>query len=278
MEISDLEQVAREICLGRKWTFVRSVGEGTFKQTFLITTEGNSQVALKIYKAASANRREEREIAAMLRCEHPHIARILSVDSHQRGGAQFLSIMEEFLSGGSLTDKAPISRDTGLQLGTQLIDALGHIADMGLVHRDIKPDNILFREDGITAVLTDFGVVRDLSESSITPTWAPRGPGTPFFASPEQLNNEKLLIDWRSDQFTLGIVLGYVVLGCHAFDPGGAHPHEIVERVAAKEKPCDTFRQGAAEIGLPVIVKMIEPWPINRFRTPQKLRGAWQAQ
>jgi hypothetical protein len=58
-----------------------------------------------------------------------------------------------------------------------------------------------------TPALVDFGLVRDLSETSLTASWLPRGPGTPLFASPEQLNNEKALIDWRSDQFSIGVIL-----------------------------------------------------------------------
>jgi len=89
--------------------------------------------------------------------------------------------------------------------------------ELDLVHRDIKPANIMFKEGLETPVLVDFGIVRDLAATSLTQTWSPIGPGTPFFASPEQLNNEKHLIDWRSDQFSLGVTLYFARTARHPY-------------------------------------------------------------
>ncbi len=135
-------------------------------------------------------------------------------------------------------------------MGAQLIAAIAHIAELHLVHRDIKPDNIMFRSHGTTPVLTDFGVVRDLSDSSITPTWAARGPGTPFFSAPEQLRNEKSLIDWRTDQFALGIVMAQVVFGEHPYRVSGASDSDVVERVLSRQRTADWFGERAIEFRL----------------------------
>lgn len=278
MQHDDLEQAARKICQKRGAQFVELVGEGTFKQTFRVVGADGHLLALKLYKAVSSSGRDQREIRAMQRCKHKNIARLISVDTYRYGGEKFLALTEEFLPGGTLTSKGRLDVAECLLLGAPLIDALAHMASLYLVHRDIKPDNIMFRADGTTPVITDFGIVRDLSESSITPTWAARGPGTPFFASPEQLNNQKSLTDWRSDQFALGVVLAYVTLGDHPYRTPGIPDQEVVDRVSARNRPAEQFTTGANTAGLPVLTRMVAAWPVDRYRKPERLAQAWRNQ
>ena len=123
---------------------------------------------------------------------------------------------------------------SSLSLGRQLIGAVSHVASLQLVHRDIKPENILFREGSLDPVLTDFGIVRDLQAESITQSWQPRGPGTYLFSSPEQLNNTKTLIDWRSDQFSLGILLSICTFDIHPYEHNDPVPNEIIKNMASR--------------------------------------------
>jgi serine/threonine protein kinase len=278
MQKDDLEEIARKICNKTHMRFVERVGEGSFKQTFHVLDQQDTPLALKLYKTARSTTRDQREITAMLRCKHPNIARLLSVQTYHFGGQQFVGITEEFLPGGTLSSKGILSVSQCLAVGTQLVDAIAHIANLNLVHRDIKPDNIMFKADGTTPVITDFGVVRDLADSSMTPTWAPRGPGTPFFSAPEQLKNEKQLIDWRTDQFALGIVLGFVVFGEHPYRVDGASDGEVVERVSVRHQPAEWFLKHVVEYGLPSLIKMTAPWPVDRYRRPEFLRLAWGGQ
>jgi serine/threonine protein kinase len=275
-DMPDLEQIARKICQDRSLEFVKPVGEGTFKQTFQVSGS-NGSLALKLYKAVGSSARDRREVDAMLRCNHRNIARLLSVDSYKYGGEQFVAITEEFLPGGTLTSKGHLTTTACFSIGGQLIDAVSHLAGLGLVHRDIKPDNILFRSDGATPVLTDFGIARDLMDSSLTPTWAPRGPGTPFFASPEQLNNQKYLTDWRSDQFSLGIALAFSTFGDHPYRDAGNSDRDVVDRVSSRQRATKLF-VAAADASVPALVRMIEPWPVDRYRTPAQLADAWRRQ
>jgi serine/threonine protein kinase len=179
--MDDLELAARKICVRRKLQFVERVGEGAFKQTFRVVDPEGIPSALKLYKTASATGRDRREINALLRCKHNNIARLLWVENYNYKNQELVAIAEEYLPGGTLTLKGHLTVSQCLAIGTHLVDAVGHIASLNLVHRDIKPDNIMFREDGKNPVIIDFGVVRDLQESLMTPTWEPRGPGTPFF-------------------------------------------------------------------------------------------------
>jgi serine/threonine protein kinase len=110
--------------------FVKRVGEGTFKQTFEVISADNLRVALKLYKATVAGPREQREIDAMLRCSHDNIARLLSVDRYEYEGNLLVTLTEEFLPGGTLTEKGQIPRGECLRIGRCLIDAVAHIADL----------------------------------------------------------------------------------------------------------------------------------------------------
>lgn len=137
----------------------------------------------------------------------------------------------------------------------------------------IKPDNIMFRGTGVDAVLVDFGLVRDLDASSLTKAFYMRGPGTPLYSAPEQLNNEKSLIDWRTDQFALGVTLCEATLNIHPFDAGT--PNQTIEKLASRSKCNKDIVDKIADLKLHPLIKMIEPYPINRYRTPEQLKGDW---
>lgn len=158
-------------------------------------------------------------------------------------------------------------------IGQDLLNSLEATYQQRIVHRDIKPDNIMFRENGKHAVLVDFGLVRDLNEESLTKTFFMRGPGTALYSAPEQLNNNKALIDWRTDQFALGITLCQALLGVHPFDAGSAI--QTVEKMAAFSHCNSDILEQLGKAELQPLLKMIEPYPINRYRTPSLLKRAW---
>jgi serine/threonine protein kinase len=189
--------------------------------------------------------------------------------------------LEEFLDGGTLADKLVADRmDTSdvVRIGGALISAVEHMASLGLVHRDLKPANIMFRADGTTPVVVDFGIVRDLSQPSLTQGWLNMGPGTPYYAAPEQLLNQKELIDWRTDQFALGVLLAESALGVHPYANAGESHLDTVKRVAARNGPSKEFQVECQRVGLPLLTAMVAPWPVQRIRSPQSLRGAWTRQ
>jgi serine/threonine protein kinase len=274
----DLTHIAQGICQKYNLRFQKKVGEGGFKQTFHIINPTQTHFALKIYHLASGFDRIKREIEAMTRCHHPCIAQIYAIDIFPYNGQQYLFAIEEYLAGGTLTDRLIINvtldRPIILSLGRDLIDAVGHIATLGLVHRDLKPDNILFRDGTYAPVITDFGIVRDLKAESITATWVNMGPGTRGYAAPEQLNNEKHLIDWRTDQFSCGVLLSLSAFGIHPFDYGD----DTINAMAGRAQPIQTFYDLADRYNLQALKRMVEPWPVKRFRSVQDLMIAWRSQ
>ncbi len=275
-----LQQVAEAICAARKLTFGSEVGAGAFKHTFEVRVADGTPRALKLYRKAGADARTQREVEAITRCSHPGIARFELIETWNDGPEEYVYSLEEFLAGGTLTARmadGPLTVEVVHDLATHLVDAVGHIASLGLVHRDLKPDNIMFRTTGGPPVIVDFGLVRDLSQSSLTKTWLPQGPGTPYYAAAEQLNNEKPMIDWRADQFALGIVLTMCCLRRHPYELPGLNPLQVVERVARRESPAPEFSAWASSSGLGQLVRMVAPWPIARFRTPSLLATAWRS-
>jgi serine/threonine protein kinase len=280
MPVPTLEEIARAICTGSGHTFERKLGEGAFKEAFLVTTATKQSRALKILKPGLASERTQREVDAMTRCRHSNIASLETVAAFVHSSIQYTYLVEEYIGGGTLDDRlqqGTMSRDALLSMGASLIDAVAHVAVNDLVHRDIKPANILFRTAD-QPVLVDFGLVRDLRQSSVTVTWATCGPCTPLYASPEQLTNDKAIIGWRSDQFSLGVVLGFAGLGMHPFARSGDDPAKTVLRVEAREGPSAEFVEATKRAGLPVLIRMVGNWPVERIRKPADLFSAWNAQ
>lgn len=169
------------------------------------------EVALKVMSSAllgddQFGERFLREARIAARLRHPNVVQVYDVgvcgDHHY--------IAMEHLSGGPVMGRAGQARPAGftLQVARQIAGALDYAGAHGVVHRDIKPDNILLREDG-SAVLTDFGIAHASDASRMTRTGAIIG--TPHYMSPEQARGQPL--DGRADLYSLGIVLYEMLVG-----------------------------------------------------------------
>lgn len=278
-EEKDYSKIAESICKEKGFTLLNYIGGGAFKKVFAIQDTKNEKFALKIILEPS--RRIDREIESLHRCHHRSIARLVDIGVYTYKGRELTFLIEELLTGGSLGDfiskNGLINNEFALFIGINLIGALDHLYKLDLVHRDIKPENIMFRSEGNIPVLVDFGLVRDLSASSLTATWVHPGPGTPYFSSPEQLNNEKAMINWRSDQFSLAVTISFARFGIHPYQYPSekTYTYETVERVALRGKRHQMFLDTISELSPKCLFKMTEPWPINRFRIPEELAEQW---
>jgi len=159
------------------------------------------------------NERFFREAQAAGNLHHPNIVTIFDVG--EENGVPFMA--QEFIEGESLSKilerEGAMDFDAATNILRQMADALQFAHSQGVVHRDVKPDNILVERGG-RAVLTDFGVAR-LSSSDLTRTGEVLG--TPHFMSPEQVLGEP--VDGRSDIFSLGVVF-YLLLTGKSPTPG----------------------------------------------------------
>jgi serine/threonine protein kinase len=262
--------VATQICERLGATLDRYLGAGAYKLAFLASLNGQP-IALKLAEInTSVSGRFEREIAALRSCSHSAIARLEFISTERLDDTDYFVIGEEFLAGGTLLERlraAPLPLPEIHQLGIDLAGAIAHLQERNLVHRDIKPANVLFRTAD-APVLTDFGIVRILGEPSLTHDFIPQGPGTPLYASPEQLNNDKALIDWRADQFGLSLVLAECVLGRPAFTLPGQSALDAVMAVASRSSLPDQSRQELEAAGFGPLTRALAPWPVQRFRRP----------
>ena len=190
------------------------------------------EVVVKVLHAhlardAEMAERFRREAEAAARLVHPYICPIL--DFGQSGDTVY--IVMPYLAGGSLAERVQKERcvpaPSVASAAGQVAVALDHAHQRGVIHRDVKPDNILFDEEG-NAYVTDFGIATARFHGRLTASG--RAMGTPHYMSPEQAMGK--LVDGRSDLYALGVVMYEALVGfppfdgADAFSVGYKHVHE----------------------------------------------------
>lgn len=267
---AELDAVAQEVCQRLTLDLQGVLGSGAFKRAYLANT-GADSIALKVAPIVGSINRLLREVDALRGCAHPNIASLLDAFPINVGAKDYWIVLERFVPGGTLEARlqnGPMDGSEVQAIGIALGGALEHLHERRLVHRDIKPANVLFDADGRTPVLTDFGVVRILDMPSLTRDFMGFGPGTPAYAAPEQLNNEKALIDWRTDQFDLAVVLSECLLGRHPFMAAGGSIHAAIIEVASRHPLPDETRSALEAQGFGCLIRALSPWPVSRYRRP----------
>jgi serine/threonine protein kinase len=202
----------------RGYKIVKTLGHGGMATVYLAVQKSvDRYVALKVMspdliheKSFTTRFLSEARIAARFR--HPNIIAIHDVNVEK--GLPYIAM--EYVPGGSLSSERieSMSLMQKLAVVAQVADALGFLHGQNFIHRDVKPDNVIFREDD-TAVLTDFGIARDES-SDLRMTLTGSVIGTPYYMSPEQARGKKL--DARSDLYSLGVMLYKLLTGEVPFD------------------------------------------------------------
>ena len=199
--------------LGGRYRLVAPIGVGTSSRVFLaVDTQLRRQVAVKLLHEALAEdeaflRRFRAEARAAGALNHPNIVAVFDWGEDHGEGGVVPYLVTEYLGGGSLRDmldRTPLlTPSQTLLVGLDAARALAHAHLRGLVHRDVKPGNLLF-DDEARLRLADFGLARALAEASWT---EPTGTavGTARYASPEQALGRRL--DGRSDVYSLALVL-----------------------------------------------------------------------
>jgi serine/threonine protein kinase len=188
----------------------REIARGGDARVFLAVDQAGRRVALKIlhpeFLESVVAERFLREIRLVSRLSHPRIAHLLDAGERE----WFVYLVMDFIDGPTLREVLGRGRrlsltDT-LRVACDLLDALDHAHQLGIVHRDVKPENVIISPDR-GAVLLDFGIARAVVTSvSDEITRAGLAVGSSFYMSPEQINADRK-IDGRSDLYSLACVL-----------------------------------------------------------------------
>ncbi len=233
-------------------------------------------VALKVLPPELAFRgdvreRFVREAQTAARLNHPHIVPIYAV--HEEGGLVCFAMA--LVKGESLA--ARIVRDPRpgfeyiAQMLEQVADALAYAHACGVVHRDVKPDNVLIDQDSGRAMVTDFGIAR-AAESGARLTQTGIAVGTPAFMSPEQATGDRE-IDGRSDIYSLGVV-GYLMLAGRLPFEATTTPAMLMKHVSETPMPIRAVRPDAPHALVEILERCLAKRPQDRWDNAMQLRDA----
>lgn len=253
--------------LSERYSIDREIGRGGMAAVYCARDlRYDRQVALKIlnpeFAATLGTERFEREIKLVARLQHPHILPV-----HDSGqSADLLWFAMPYVDGETLKDRLqreirlPIKE--ALRIIRELGLALQHAHEHGIVHRDVKPGNVLLTRDG-TALLSDFGIALATTDPTGRMTEAGMVVGTVGYMSPEQATADRTL-DARSDIYSLGCVLYEMLAGVTPFV--GRGPLDLLARQLTD--PVPSLRLVCFEVSAAVdqaIATALNPVPAERF-------------
>jgi len=256
--------------LGNRYKIIQEIGSGGMAWVYLAEdlTEGVRVASKVLYPQFSEDisyiQRFSREAKLAISLNEPHIVRVLDYgatrDVHYLimehiEGRDLLEILEE---------KGPLPYKEVLNIASQVARALEHASQQGIVHRDIKPQNLMVTADG-TVKVCDFGIARAVALPSLTQSGFV---GSPYYISPEQAMGEH--VDVRSDIYSLGIVMYQMLSGKLPFD--AKSPWSIISQHIASKPP--SLRLGNTDLPEAVehlVNKAMAKRPEDRFQTPAEL-------
>src|SRR5947199_576867 len=273
-ELTELELVREQ--LKDEYEILDELGRGGMAIVFKAREKQlEREVAIKVLPFSLAFDKEfverfQREARTSAKLEHPSIIPIYRVGKSGR----VIYFVMKFLRGKPLASvlaaRGSLPPAEIRQILVQVARALAYAHKSGIVHRDIKPDNIIFDEHG-QAVVTDFGIAKAATGGKLTGTGM--SIGTPHYMSPEQARAQQL--DGRSDVYSLGVVAYQSLTGSVPFDGEDSFSigyKHIMEEIPAP--PLETYDQRTV---FEIIRKMMAKSPDDRFQTADDLVQALEA-
>ncbi len=306
-QIEEMLHLAQQVAVGPPratphipgYTILHELGRGGMGAVYLAQQQslGNRAVALKLLPPAFALSRFARqrfraEAESIARLNHPNIVAVHDVvDSGEVhayameyiDGVSLYSVIEHLRALPAAQrgpdavreylDSPPDELAQGTytmficRIGIAVARALGAVHQAGLLHRDVKPQNILLRRDG-TPLLSDFGLARDVAH--VTLTHAGHFLGTPAYAAPEQLRGETTQLDARTDVYALGVTLYHAL--SFEFPATGDTPGEVLRQIERGAVPPLRKRDPRLPTELQTIVsKAMDADPARRYATANEL-------
>ena len=261
--------------LGRlgRYEIERVIGSGGMGIVFkAFDTELNRPVAVKVLgrhlaHSGAARQRFAREARAAAAVVHEHVVSIHNVETD--GDVPFLVM--QYVTGESLQSRidrdGPLCAKEALRIAIQAAAGLAAAHEQGVIHRDVKPANILLENNVERALLTDFGLARTVDDASLTHTGIVIG--TPHYMAPEQANGETS--DHRSDLFSLGSVLYFMLTGRPPFRAERAMG--VLHRICHdRHRPAREVNPDVPEVLSKLIDRMLEKTPAHRMASAAAVR------
>ncbi|HXM38894.1 MAG TPA: protein kinase [Gemmatimonadales bacterium] len=260
--------------LAGRYTIERELGAGGMATVYLAQdVRHHRKVAVKVLRpeiaATLGAERFSREIDVAAQLQHPHILPLL--DSGEADG--FFYYVMPFVEGQSLRDRlahhGELPVHDAVKVLIEVVDALSHAHAHGVVHRDIKPDNVLL--SGRHALVTDFGVAKAVSEATGRHTLTSIGValGTPAYMAPEQAAADPHL-DHRVDLYAVG-VLGYELLTGRPPFAGRTPQETLAAQVTQQPEPMTKHRPEVSPALAGVLMKCLAKRPADRWQTADEL-------
>jgi serine/threonine protein kinase len=271
--------------LSGKYRIKKRLGRGGMAEVYLAEQKSlGRKVAIKLMHAFLLSdqdflNRFKREARAMASLSHPHIVSVYDFDTY---GEDSYYLVMEYIDGGTLKahlqelaarkERMPLERV--VTLITQTADALAYAHNRGMVHRDIKPGNIMLDGETGKAVLTDFGIVKLLGGQTAAYTMTGALIGTPAYMSPEQALGKPG--DARVDIYSLGVLLFQMTTGKLPFDADT--PLAVVLKHVNDPTPLPvSFNPGIPPDLQAVVMKAMAKDPEDRYQTAAELAAALRA-
>lgn len=259
--------------LGNRYELIEKIGEGGMAIVYKARDNKlNRLVAVKILKKEFANNKDisdkfKKEATAVANFSDANIVNVLDVGHEEEGNIDYFVM--EYVSGKTLkeliVENGKLNYTVSIGIATQIAKALECAHKNNIIHRDVKPQNILVTESGMVKV-TDFGIAKSSTSATITNTTTIMG--SAHYLSPEQAKGT--FIDLRSDIYSLGIVLYEMVTGILPFD---AESPVTIALKHIQSEPIDPKKYAPSiPDGLNnLIIKCMSKEPINRYQNCREL-------
>jgi WD40 repeat protein/tRNA A-37 threonylcarbamoyl transferase component Bud32 len=273
----DLNAIPPELEGHERYRVVRLLGEGgmgsVYEAEHLVMQR---RVALKVIRRADTAspadlERFRREVRAAARLSHPNI--VTAYDAETAGELHFLVM--EYVEGITLAwlvkERGPLPTDEACDYVRQAALGLQHAHERGLVHRDLKPDNLIRCSDGTVKIL-DFGLAALTAERGGGLTEANVVMGTPEYMAPEQAENSHGA-DTRADLYSLGCTLYYLLTEKLPYPA----PTPLLKVLAHRDRPVPSLRRARPDVppGLAAVVeRLLAKKPEDRYQKPRELAAA----
>ncbi|MEO8971904.1 MAG: protein kinase, partial [Ktedonobacteraceae bacterium] len=260
----------------------RPVGYGGMATVFLAEDINlRRDIAVKVFEPSGSDstdffRRFEREAQVLAQLDHPNILPVY--DFGQQNDIAYL--ITPYITGGSLREllhaRGTLSVPETVRLMSQILNALQYAHDRGLIHRDIKPGNMLLKQDG-TILLSDFGLVKIVSSGSLTGMESLATltghmiAGTPDYMAPEQIAAQTMP---ASDIYSVGVVIYEMLTGAHLFTASDSSMGILMKHLYEQPRPLREVNPNVSPQLNAVVMRALEKDPANRYHSPTEFLQA----